>query len=55
MGGLDLYVSANVGAATPTWTKKSVWSNAVTASNYVHADHHTIVFIPAATGSADKA
>ncbi len=52
VGGLDLYVTANASAGTPTWTKKSVWSAATTATNYVHADHHTFQFRP---GSGSEA
>ena len=46
VGGLDLYRTTNASAATPTWTRKSVWSNATTATNYVHADHHVFLFLP---------
>ncbi|WP_460503507.1 WD40/YVTN/BNR-like repeat-containing protein, partial [Hymenobacter agri] len=46
VGGLDIYATGNASAATSTWTKKSVWSNAVTATNYVHADHHVFLFLP---------
>lgn len=52
VGGLDIYMTSNAGAATPTWTKKSAWNVTTTASNYVHADHHGFMFLP---GSGSQA
>ena len=52
VGGLDLYRTTNASAATPTWTKKSAWNVATTATNYVHADHHVFQFLP---GSGSQA
>ena len=46
VGGLDIYRTTNASAATPTWTKKSAWNVATTATNYVHADHHVFLFLP---------
>ncbi|RYU80067.1 T9SS type A sorting domain-containing protein, partial [Hymenobacter persicinus] len=38
-----------------TWTQTTVWSASKTASNYVHADHHAIVWVPVTSGTATKA
>jgi hypothetical protein len=46
VGALDMYVSENAG---DSWTKKSNWTN-TTFYNYVHADHHRILYQP---GSSD--
>ena len=46
VGGLDIYRTTNASAATPTWTKKSAWNVATTATTYVHADHHVFLFLP---------
>jgi photosystem II stability/assembly factor-like uncharacterized protein len=58
VGGLDLWLTTDAGNATPaniTWGHKSFWSTAITANNYVHADHHAIAFVPTATAPANKA
>lgn len=58
VGGLDLWLTTDAGNAIPaniTWSRKSIWSNATTANNYVHADHHAIAFVPTATAPANKA
>ncbi|MCB2409207.1 T9SS type A sorting domain-containing protein [Hymenobacter lucidus] len=62
VGGLDLWITNNADAAQTsnpnsgaTWTQTSIWSTAKTNTNYVHADHHAIAWVPATTGTATKA
>ncbi|GAA3935444.1 hypothetical protein GCM10022406_19740 [Hymenobacter algoricola] len=61
VGGLDLWLTINAdavkgnGSANNTWTQTSIWSTAVTNTNYVHADHHVVAWIPQTTGTAAKA
>ncbi|MDQ2770288.1 MAG: hypothetical protein M3Y54_07290 [Bacteroidota bacterium] len=52
VGGIDLWLTTNAGAATPTWTKKSDWTS--NGSNYMHSDHHAIAFVPTATAPANQ-
>ncbi|RYU78437.1 WD40/YVTN/BNR-like repeat-containing protein, partial [Hymenobacter persicinus] len=64
VGGLDLWLTTNADAvrvqgpnttSQTTWTQTTVWSASKTASNYVHADHHAIVWVPVTSGTATKA
>ncbi|WP_135497991.1 T9SS type A sorting domain-containing protein [Hymenobacter elongatus] len=55
VGGLDLWLTNNADAASATWTQESVWFNAETAPDYVHADHHAMAWIPVSSGTATKA
>ncbi|TGE26483.1 T9SS type A sorting domain-containing protein [Hymenobacter metallicola] len=62
VGGLDLWLTNNADApqtAVPTsgatWTQTTVWSTSKTATNYVHADHHAVAWIPPTSGTATKA
>jgi PKD repeat protein len=43
IGGVDLFRSTNGGQS---WTQISYWNANRTSSNYVHADHHELVFVP---------
>lgn len=43
IGGVDLFRSTNGGQ---TWTQISYWNANRTSPNYVHADHHELVFVP---------
>ncbi|MCF8368874.1 MAG: T9SS type A sorting domain-containing protein [Bacteroidales bacterium] len=47
VGGLDLFRSDDAGI---TWSKKTNWQG-IGSTNYVHADHHHILFQP---GSSNK-
>ncbi|WP_157807696.1 T9SS type A sorting domain-containing protein [Hymenobacter chitinivorans] len=62
VGGLDLWITTN--ADTPqsgnpnsgaTWTQTSIWYNPKTNSDYVHADHHAVAWVPTSSGTATKA
>jgi len=58
VGGVDLWMTSNGGTADPTqvaWSKKSFWNTSPAASNFVHADQHTIAFLPPASGAASAA
>jgi len=58
VGGLDLWLTTNATAtdpATVTWTHQSFWNTTPTATNFVHADHHAIAFVPTTTSPANKA
>jgi hypothetical protein len=40
-GGVNIWSSADAGT---TWTKRSAWEAASTATNYVHADNHDLTY-----------
>jgi photosystem II stability/assembly factor-like uncharacterized protein len=48
IGGLDLYKSTNGGSS---WSKISDWDEIPTASDYVHADHHYITYLPGSSST----
>ena len=55
VGGIDVWLSIDAGAATPTWSKRSDWTASVTAADYVHADQHAILFLPSASAPSNRA
>ncbi|MDQ2770923.1 MAG: T9SS type A sorting domain-containing protein [Bacteroidota bacterium] len=55
VGGIDVWLSTDAGAVTPTWSQRSDWTAAETAANYVHSDQHAILFIPSASGPSNQA
>jgi len=55
VGGIDVWLSTDAGAVTPTWSKRSDWTASVTASDYVHADQHAILFLPSASAPSNRA
>ena len=55
VGGIDVWLTTNGGAATPTWSKRSDWTASETATNYIHADQHDILFVPSASAPSNQA
>ena len=58
VGGLDLWLATDAGKAkadSVNWTRKSYWNSSTASPYYVHADHHTIAFVPGTGAMGNKA